>query len=91
VFGACKQVADLGDVPTEKEGFSIVDTRVPAIATPRIRLAGHHQGECQLLLPGLDFTWILARMVSSGSDDDCLPSASVRNDDSLTQGGVTFG
>lgn len=63
VFGACKQVAALGDVVTQKEGFSIVDTRVLAIATllslelhphrSRILLVGHHQGECQLLSPGL--------------------------------------
>ena len=46
-----------------KEGLSIVDTRVPAIATPlslelrphrsRILLVGRHQGECQLFSPGL--------------------------------------
>jgi hypothetical protein len=59
----CKQAADLGDVATQKEGFSIVNTGVPAIAThlplelhphrSRIFLVGHHQRECQLLSPGL--------------------------------------
>ncbi len=33
VFRSYKKVADSGDVVIQKQGFSTVDTRVPAIAT----------------------------------------------------------
>ena len=33
MFQVCKRAADSGDVVTQKQGLSIVGTRVPAIAT----------------------------------------------------------
>jgi hypothetical protein len=35
VFWVCNKVADSGDVAIEEQGFSIFDTREPAIAMPQ--------------------------------------------------------
>ena len=68
VFCVYKLIADSGDVEIEKPGFSIVDTREPAIAMPlypsffhipsypyknQILLVGRHQGVCRFVSPGL--------------------------------------
>ncbi len=69
VFCVYKLIADSGDVEIEKPGFSIVDTREPAIAMPlsrfcvqvmdsppyknQIFLAGRHQGVRRFVSPGL--------------------------------------
>ena len=84
MIGACKQVADLGDVAIQKEGFSIVDTRVPAIATHLslspglhcVTLASSRRGMFRNKKTYLDIAWDLGPDAWTLSEsDDCLQRA----------------